>query len=81
MKCPTCQEAKLVSDTRDLIHTYKGETTRISNVTGDHCPACAEAILDLNQSTRVGAAMMAFNRQVNASIVDPDFIVNVRKKL
>jgi HTH-type transcriptional regulator/antitoxin MqsA len=25
--------------------------------------------------------MKAFNQQVNAAIVDPDFIVNVRKKL
>ncbi len=27
------------------------------------------------------ALMLAFNKQVNAAIVDPDFIVSVRKKL
>lgn len=81
MKCPNCGAAELVRDTRDLPYTYKGETTTIPDVVGDHCPACGESVLDASESARVSAAMMAFNRQVNASIVDPAFIARVRKKL
>lgn len=81
MKCPACGAAKLVRDTRDLTHTYKGETTTIPEVTGQFCPACDEAVLDANESARVNAAMLDFNKQVNASIVDPGFIASVRKKL
>lgn len=81
MKCPACGAAKLVRDTRDLRHTYKGETTTIPDVTGQFCPACDEAVLDADESARVSAAMLDFNKQVNASIVDPAFIASVRKKL
>jgi HTH-type transcriptional regulator/antitoxin MqsA len=33
------------------------------------------------EASRVSAAMLEFNQQVNASIVDPGFIARVRKKL
>jgi HTH-type transcriptional regulator/antitoxin MqsA len=81
MKCPVCGAAELIHDTRDLPYIYKGETTIIPAVTGDFCPACAESILDAEESTRVMREMRAFSKQVNAAIVDPGFIVNVRKKL
>jgi HTH-type transcriptional regulator/antitoxin MqsA len=81
MKCPVCAAAKLVHDTRDMPYIYKGESTVIPTVTGDFCPACGEVVLDMGESTRTSAAMLAFNKQVNASIVDPGFIASVRKKL
>ena len=81
MKCPNCGEAKLVRDTRAMPYTYKGETTTIPDVTGDFCPACGENVLAAAESARVSAAMLEFNKQVNASIVDPGFIARVRKKL
>lgn len=81
MKCPVCGAAELVHDTRDLPHTYKGQTTLMPSVTGDFCPACSESILDSTESERVMREMRAFAKQVNAAIVDPDFIVSVRKKL
>lgn len=81
MKCPTCAAAELVHDTRDMSYTYKGESTIIPAVTGDFCPACDESILDVAESRRTMNLMLAFNKQINASIVDPEFIVNVRKKL
>jgi len=81
MKCPSCGAAELVHDTRDLPYIYKGEATAIPAVRGDFCPACDEAVLDASESSRVSAAMLAFNKQVNASIVDPGFIAAVRKKL
>ncbi len=81
MKCPICTEAELVNDTRDIQYTYKGESTVIPAVTGDFCPACGEAVLDASESSRTSAAMLEFNKQVNASTVDPNFITSVRKKL
>ena len=81
MKCPVCGAAELIHDTRDLRYTYKGETTTIPAVTADFCPACDESITDLVETDRVMREMQAFNKQVNAAIVDPAFIVNVRKKL
>lgn len=81
MKCPICGAAELVHDTRDLPYTYKGETTTIAAVTGDFCPACGEVISDMDESVRTSALMLEFNKQVNASIVDPGFITSVRKKL
>lgn len=81
MKCPTCGAAELIHDTRDLNHTYKGEATIIAAVTGDFCPACTESVLDAAESNRVMREMQAFAKQVNAAIVDPAFIANVRKKL
>lgn len=81
MQCPVCGEAELIHDTRDLLYTYKGENTTISAVTGDFCPSCGEAILDLVESTRTSELMLQFNKQVNAAYVDPDYIAKVRKKL
>jgi len=81
MKCPSCGAANLVRDTRDLPYIYKGETTILPQVTGDFCPACGESVLDEAESRRTMNLMLEFNKQVNASIVDPEFIASVRKKL
>jgi HTH-type transcriptional regulator/antitoxin MqsA len=81
MQCPACGTAELLHDIRDLHYTYKGEATVISSIEGDFCPACGEAVLDLAQSRRTSAAILDFNKQVNAAIVDPQFIARVRKKL
>ena len=71
MQCPSCGLAERVRDTRDLPYTYKGEATTIPAVSGDFCPACDEVVLEAGESSRISAAMLAFNTQVNASIVDP----------
>jgi HTH-type transcriptional regulator / antitoxin MqsA len=68
-------------DTRDMPYTYKGESTTLPAVTGEFCPACGESVLSAQESARVSGLMLAFNKQVNASIVDPGFIASVRKKL
>ena len=81
MKCPVCGAAELIHDTRSLPYTYKGETTTIPSVTADFCPACDESVTDMAETGRVMREMQAFNKQVNAAIVDPAFILNVRKKL
>lgn len=80
MKCPVCGAAELIHETRDVPFTYKGETA-IFMTTGDFCPACGESIHDSKDSERVMREMQEFSKQVNAAIVDPAFIVRVRKKL
>ena len=81
MKCLSCSALELLYDTRDIPYTYKNESTVIPAVTGSFCPACGEAVLDATESKRVSMAMLEFNKQVNLSIVDPNFITNIRKKL
>jgi HTH-type transcriptional regulator/antitoxin MqsA len=79
MKCPSCGAATLVRGTRELPYTYKGETTTIPADCGSFCPECGESVLTAPESSRIGAAMLEFNKQVNSSIVDPAFIARVRK--
>lgn len=81
MKCPACGVADLVFETRDLPYMYRGVATVIPDVAGQRCPACCEQVLDTVEAARVSDSMLAFNRQVNASIVDPRYIADVRKKL
>lgn len=81
MQCPICSSAELIYGTRDIPHIYKSETIVIQDVTGDFCPACGETILEFAEANRVSKLMGEFRKQVNASIVDPKFIMNVREKL
>ena len=81
MRCPVCGAAELVHDTRDQSYTYKGETTVLSAVSGDFCTACGESILNPDESRRTMDMMLEFHKQVNAAIVDPAFISDIRKKL
>lgn len=81
MKCPSCGAKKMVRETRDVPYIYKGESTLLPQVMGEFCAACDESVLDAAESRRTMNLMLAFNKQVNASIVDPDFIASVRKKL
>jgi len=81
MQCPCCGAAKLVHDTRDVPYTYKGETTTLPAITGDFCPACGEIILDQENGDRYSELIGAFQKEVNSSYVDPDYIMAVRRKL
>ncbi|SOY85318.1 type II TA system antitoxin MqsA family protein [Cupriavidus taiwanensis] len=80
MKCPECGGAELVVGMRDMPYTYRGETMVIPNVSGQWCPKCGEGVLP-RDSDWVSEAMLAFNRQVNAALVDPAYITQVRRKL
>jgi HTH-type transcriptional regulator/antitoxin MqsA len=81
MKCPNCGAAELLRDTRDMSYAYKGETTVFEAVRGDYCPACGEAVLEMDEAQRTSQLMIAFNKQINAAQVDPLFIAMVRRKL
>lgn len=62
MKCPVCEAAELVHDTRNLPYTCDGEATTILAVVGDYCPACGAGVFDAAESARVSAAMLVFRR-------------------
>ncbi|WP_123070096.1 type II toxin-antitoxin system MqsA family antitoxin [Massilia aurea] len=81
MKCENCGTSELMHDVRDVPYTYKGETTILPLVEGEFCPSCDESILGPAESRRTMDLMLAFNKQVNAAAVDPQFIVSVRKRL
>ncbi|WP_130282630.1 type II TA system antitoxin MqsA family protein [Rhizobium sp. BK696] len=81
MKCPSCGADGLAQRIQDLPYSYKGEETIIADVTGRGCTSCGELVLDDTEARRVNAAMLEFNKRVNAASVDPAFIVSVRKKL
>lgn len=81
MKCPVCGGAELIHDTRDIPYTYKGHTTLIPSVTADFCPACDDFVMDMEELDRSSRLMDAFDKQVNASQVDPTLISRIRKKL
>ena len=81
MKCPVCGAAELIPDTRDVSYTYKGESTVIPAVTGEFCPACDEIVLNREHGDRYSELLGAFQRQVNAAFVDPEYIAKVRRKL
>ena len=81
MKCPICENGNLVHKTLDIPYTYKGKPTSIKSVSGESCSACGEFVLNAAESNRVSKEMLEFNKQTNATIVNPSFIVSVRKKL
>jgi len=81
MKCPNCDNQEMVCRTTDIPYAYRGESTIITSVTGEFCSSCEEMVLEHEEAQRVSDAMAAFNKQVNAAAVDPEFIRGVRKKL
>lgn len=52
MKCPTCANAELVHDTRDIPFSQNGNTSTIEAVSGDFCPLCGGMVLDKEQGER-----------------------------
>jgi HTH-type transcriptional regulator/antitoxin MqsA len=62
-------------------YVYKGEKTRLPAIEADYCDACGEAVMDRAAGDRYGALVQAFQKQVNAGLVDPAYIARVRMKL
>ena len=50
-------------------------------ITGGFCHACGRVVLEGEQGDRYNEWIAQFQRQVNASFVDPVFIIRVRRKL
>lgn len=80
MRCPICGGSELAPDIQGMPYSYKGEMTVIPEVSGDYCSACGECVLSHDEAMRVSHLMTAFERQVNANVVDPSFIASIRRK-
>ncbi|MHA6196028.1 type II toxin-antitoxin system MqsA family antitoxin [Pseudomonas wadenswilerensis] len=52
---------------RDLPYSYRNQSTTLTAVTGDFCPACGESVLGAEESARVSTAMLEFNKRVDVS--------------
>lgn len=81
MTCPNCNTTALVKVRSDMPYTYKGEQTILREVTGEWCPTCEKALLDIDESNRISQVMTEFNRQVNAKLFSPQEIAAVRERL
>ena len=81
MKCPICGLDDLKTVIRNLPYTYKGESITISGLSGQHCPSCDETILEGADLQRFSDEAAALNKRVNATVIDPNFVCNIRKKL
>lgn len=79
--CPECGTRSPVHDTRDVLYTYKDQTTVVPAVAGHFCATCGEVTLDSDAVDRYSDLVGAFQRKVNAALVDPAYIRDVRKKL
>jgi len=50
MKCPVCGSAELETGSKDVPYTFRGQTTLLRNVRGQHCPACGETVMTRQES-------------------------------
>lgn len=55
--------------------------TTIADVRGEFCPVCGEVVLERDDTDRYMFEIGAWQKQVNATQVDPAFIARVRTKL
>lgn len=79
--CPNCGAPSPVHDTRDVPYIYKDQATTIPKVAGHFCGTCGEVTLDADQVDRYSALVGAFQRSIDRDLVDPTFILTVRRRL
>lgn len=79
--CPECGTPSPAHATRDVPYTYKGQKTIIPAVAGFHCARCGEVTLDRDAVDRYSELAGAFQRKVNSEMVNPAYILSVRRKL
>ncbi len=79
--CPECGSSSPAHATRDMPYTYKGQSTIIPAVRGYHCANCGEVTLDRDAIDRFSELVGEFQRKVNSELVDPAYILTVRRKL
>jgi HTH-type transcriptional regulator/antitoxin MqsA len=81
VRCHICGKGELVEETRDTPYTYKGRKTVLKNISGEWCPSCGEVFLRKGEIDNYMIAVKTFKKQVNASLVDAEYVATVRKKL
>lgn len=64
MKCPVCYEGEMVAGTREVEYTWRGHTTTLPAIDGEHCTACGEIIMDCQQSNDYWEKVKTFRAAV-----------------
>lgn len=78
--CLQCDNGtQLVHTARDLVSTYRDNTTTIHQVHGWHCPVCGDCQFDEGEGKRYSAAVNIFAAAVDAKIAAK--LRETRKKL
>lgn len=80
MKCSVCGGAELEFGIKKVPYSFRGRKTVIE-AEGDHCPACGEVVMDREQSMAYMAKVKSFKAKVIAETIEPEYIIQVRKKL
>lgn len=80
MKCSVCGGAELEFCIKIVPYSFRGRKTLIE-AKGDHCPACGEVVMDRKQSMAYMAKIKSFKSKVIAETIEPEYIIQVRKKL
>ena len=75
MHCPECGSKNTIKDYRDIPFTYKGQSTVVKAVGADWCLDCGEGVIFKEESLRIDSILTEFNKQVNASIIDPEYVL------
>ena len=66
MKCPECNKAMKLQESRAERVEYDGEAVTVEGLSGWFCPACGEAVLDDESARRygeVGDTLLAHSRE------------------
>ncbi len=79
--CHVCEKGELVQETRNMPYTYKGQKTVLEGISGQWCPSCGEVFLGKGEIDNYMEAAKAFKKEVNATLVDAEYVATVRKKL
>ena len=81
MKCPTCEKAALILETRDVKYVYKDSVFTHLRVSAKFCPKCDEYVTDVPTTMRLMQEVLAFKKVVNGKLFDASFIAMARKEL
>lgn len=80
-RCPACGAGELAQETRNMPYVYKGRKTVLAGISGQWCTSCGEVFLRSGEIDNYMAAVNAFKKEVNATLVDAVYVAAVRKKL
>lgn len=78
--CLQCDDGTLLEyGVRDLVFSHRGSTLTVPQISGWHCPVCADCTFDDGEGKRYSAAVDAFCAEVDAELAKS--LRQIRKKL
>lgn len=64
--CPSCGEAALKHDKRDVPYSFNGITTVFKSIEGNYCTNCGESLHGAVVGEKLSHMAMAFNKRCDA---------------